>query len=203
MASHYPSSNHTRLQVQSNQCLRDRLVQIDIQIVLLEEERRVVEKKLQSLTYPVLSLPFEVTSKIFVHCLPNALHPEPIFKSSRQELSTPLLLSQICQTWRSVASRTKNLWGRLHISLDEWSRDPTRASGRFVHWIERAGPSVSFVLHGSNCSFTPTSSAILLPIVAQSGRWRDLTLSLPYKDLITENFQSSIHQRLPLLETSR
>ncbi|KAJ7342618.1 hypothetical protein DFH08DRAFT_747973 [Mycena albidolilacea] len=186
-----------------NQSLRDRLAQIDIQISLLEGERKIVQKKLQSLKYPVLSLPFDVTSEIFGHCLPDLRDPESMLNFSCERLPTPLLLSQVCRAWRSVAFETPKIWATFHVSVDEWSLNSALASKRFACWIERAGPALlSFTLgKHPNHSSTPTSSAILLPIVAHSGQWRNVSLSLPYKDLISEHFEFGVHGRLPALET--
>ncbi|KAJ7123041.1 hypothetical protein C8R44DRAFT_785170 [Mycena epipterygia] len=50
---------------QSTQDLRDRLAELDAQIQILERGRKKIQRKLQTLTFPVLALPAEVTSEIF------------------------------------------------------------------------------------------------------------------------------------------
>ncbi|KAJ7191523.1 hypothetical protein B0H12DRAFT_752399 [Mycena haematopus] len=98
--------------MQSNQSLRDRLAELNAQIALLKAERKIVQKKLQTVTYPILKLPFEVTSEVFAHCLPDLRHADPLFKFSfknLQRLPTALLLSQICRAWRDVALNTQTL----------------------------------------------------------------------------------------------
>ncbi|KAJ6537995.1 hypothetical protein B0H19DRAFT_877467, partial [Mycena capillaripes] len=54
--------------------------------------------------YPVLTLPFDITSRIFLHCLPShgRVAPSPS--------KAPLLLAQICHHWREVALSTCGLW---------------------------------------------------------------------------------------------
>ncbi|KAF8152014.1 hypothetical protein K438DRAFT_1433339, partial [Mycena galopus ATCC 62051] len=54
--------------------------------------------------YPVLTLPNEVISMIFVHCLPahGRVRPSP--------RRAPLLLAQICTLWREIALSTGQLW---------------------------------------------------------------------------------------------
>ncbi|KAF8173772.1 hypothetical protein K438DRAFT_2050572 [Mycena galopus ATCC 62051] len=61
--------NLERLNMQSNQSLRDRFAAINTQITLfkaeqkmLKAEQKIVQKKLQSVDYPVLALPIEVQS---------------------------------------------------------------------------------------------------------------------------------------------
>ncbi|KAJ6630351.1 hypothetical protein B0H10DRAFT_1649973, partial [Mycena sp. CBHHK59/15] len=55
--------------------------------------------------YPILTLPLEITSEIFSHCLPpNILMVEPSTSAA------PLLLTEICRTWRTIALSTPGLW---------------------------------------------------------------------------------------------
>ncbi|KAJ6570464.1 hypothetical protein DFH09DRAFT_831302, partial [Mycena vulgaris] len=60
--------------------------------------------------YPVLTLPYEITSEVFIKSLP----PSPIFtkdfKNGPNSFEAPLLLSQICREWRSIAISTPHLW---------------------------------------------------------------------------------------------
>ncbi|KAJ6544181.1 hypothetical protein B0H19DRAFT_1169848 [Mycena capillaripes] len=182
------------------QSLRARLEDIDAQIAPLEAERKIIQKRLRSLTYPVLSLPFDVTSEIFVHCLPDMQNSEPMFNF--HQLPTPLLLSQICRAWRHVAFKTPTIWTIFRISVNDW---PKLGSRRLAEWVDRAGSSpLSFILFRRE-SFAPipTSPAILLPILALSRQWRDVDLRLPYMDFVTEEFQSGLRGRLPVLETLR
>ncbi|KAJ6556844.1 hypothetical protein DFH09DRAFT_890059, partial [Mycena vulgaris] len=56
------------------------------------------------ISYPVLSLPPEITSKIFVMSLPPDRWTEP------SPHPAPLLLAQICREWRSISLDTPELW---------------------------------------------------------------------------------------------
>ncbi|KAJ7493412.1 hypothetical protein B0H11DRAFT_2006298 [Mycena galericulata] len=59
-----------------------------------------------------LTLPPELTSEIFLHCLPDDtkfILPEPA--------SAPLLLCRICRQWRRIALATPGLWASLYIDL--------------------------------------------------------------------------------------
>ncbi|KAJ7652524.1 hypothetical protein DFH06DRAFT_907741, partial [Mycena polygramma] len=49
-------------------------------------------------------LPFDITSRIFLHCLPS--HGRVSASPSR----APLLLAQICRHWREAALSTCGLW---------------------------------------------------------------------------------------------
>ncbi|KAJ6534213.1 hypothetical protein B0H19DRAFT_847183, partial [Mycena capillaripes] len=90
------------------QHLRDRLSQLDSQIPLLQAERKSIRQQLSVVFYPVLELPPEVTSEIFVHCLPDIpLHPSVH--------AAPLLLLKICKKWREIALRTPALWASFAL----------------------------------------------------------------------------------------
>ncbi|KAJ7140755.1 hypothetical protein C8R44DRAFT_530102, partial [Mycena epipterygia] len=54
--------------------------------------------------YPVLTLPDDITSRIFVECLPThgRVRPSP--------RNAPLILSQICRQWREIALSISDLW---------------------------------------------------------------------------------------------
>ncbi|KAJ7822502.1 hypothetical protein B0H14DRAFT_2598533 [Mycena olivaceomarginata] len=183
-----------QLQMESNQSLRDRLTQINAQIALLEGEQKIIQKKLRSIIYPVLGLPFEVTSKIFVHCLPEDLEgSEPILGFPRGKPPTPLLLSQICRAWRYVALQTPKIWAMFNISLDHWLRNSAPvASTRLEYWMDRAGvvTCVPYVAQQIRHSYFIGDIA---PI--------NLGLRVHYRDLVTEQFQSALHRELPALET--
>ncbi|KAJ7101966.1 hypothetical protein C8R44DRAFT_592213, partial [Mycena epipterygia] len=70
----------------------------------LEEEQSTLEASLALLVYPVLTLPTEITSRIFVDCLPT--HGRIIPSPS----TAPLVLAQICRHWRDIALSTCKLW---------------------------------------------------------------------------------------------
>ncbi|KAF8177766.1 hypothetical protein K438DRAFT_1978372 [Mycena galopus ATCC 62051] len=156
----------------SNHCLRGRLTEINAQIARLEAERKIIQGKLHSAsTSPILRLPFEMTSEIFVHCFPDLREAQDIFKFGRQQLPTPLPLSQ--------------------------RNNHVQRSRQFASWVKRAGfAPLSFVINTRD----PSLPAILDPIFALSVQWRDVDLRLPYRDLVTEYFQSNLHGKLPILE---
>ncbi|KAJ7146177.1 hypothetical protein C8R44DRAFT_599326, partial [Mycena epipterygia] len=90
------------------QTLRDRLAALDAQISVLEAERKIIRKELRTISYPVLKLPPEITSGIFVHCLPT-------LPSDPRLLEAPLLLLGICKGWREIALQTPALWASFKI----------------------------------------------------------------------------------------
>jgi hypothetical protein len=58
---------------------------------------------------PVRRLSMDILGVIFTHCL--ATHRNPIMSASE----APILLTQICRDWRSIALSIPRLWSRLYI----------------------------------------------------------------------------------------
>ncbi|KAF8207875.1 hypothetical protein K438DRAFT_2013278 [Mycena galopus ATCC 62051] len=102
----------------------------------LEKQRRFPP------VYPILTLPNEITSEIFVHCL---FSPDIITMprySSPDPRSAPMLLLHVCRAWRSIAATTPRLWVDLRLALDRLSPPLFEADNfdKFLaNWLARAG----------------------------------------------------------------
>ncbi|KAJ6473277.1 hypothetical protein C8R45DRAFT_410500 [Mycena sanguinolenta] len=194
--------------MESNQSLRDRLAQLDVRIAILEAERKIIRKKLNSITYPILKLPFEVTSEIFFNCLPDIQDAHPIFDFSPERLPIPVLLTQICRVWRDIAFKTQKIWATFSLGVDEiWGQDHTHRSRRLCEWLEKAELSpLSFVLERRDIdrsSAGGTLPPLLRPILALSDQWQNVHLYIPYEELVKEQLQSDLRGRLHSLEKLR
>ncbi|KAJ7498523.1 hypothetical protein FB451DRAFT_1548375 [Mycena latifolia] len=89
-----------------------------------------IQRQLDSIVYPVLTLPHEITSEIFKHCLPatRALH-------SLDPSEAPLLLLHVCSAWREIALATPALWATLDLNAVYVRR---HFSAIFDTWLARA-----------------------------------------------------------------
>ncbi|KAJ7453598.1 hypothetical protein B0H11DRAFT_2200804 [Mycena galericulata] len=76
----------------------------------LEHSRILVQRQLNSVRDPVARLPVEISSEIFIQCLP----PLP-FRPGAHEV--PMLLLNICSAWTDIALSTPALWATIFISL--------------------------------------------------------------------------------------
>ncbi|KAJ6560392.1 hypothetical protein B0H19DRAFT_1147508 [Mycena capillaripes] len=92
--------------------ISDLTSEIPRQQQLLEARLRDLQKQLDSTTYPVLTLPLEITSEIFLHCLPTKRASDVM---NVQE--APLLLTHVCRAWREVAISTPALWTTFDIDV--------------------------------------------------------------------------------------
>jgi hypothetical protein len=99
----------------------------------LGEEEDSLRGRLATYTYPVLTLPGEIVSEIFVHFLPDfPQYPPPI------GLLSPYLLCQICRKWRDIALATPALWSVISLSFNKVGRVPQKL--RYLQTsIERSG----------------------------------------------------------------
>ncbi|KAJ7621749.1 hypothetical protein DFH06DRAFT_948572, partial [Mycena polygramma] len=92
-----------------------RLAELDAQIPVLEAERRKIQRQLRTLKFPVLTLPVEVTSEIFICCLPPAFSKDTGFDIEHGWMrpllvGAPLVFLHVCRAWRDVAIGTPRLW---------------------------------------------------------------------------------------------
>ncbi|KAJ7639370.1 hypothetical protein FB45DRAFT_425602 [Roridomyces roridus] len=138
----------------ANAALRSQVSQLTLNIAVakarladMKAELVRAQRQLDSITYPVLSLPTEIVSEIFICCLPT---PNTRQWTRRVDgidsKQAPLLLSQICCQWRRIALSTSALWKRLDINLRRRQR---RACIITETWLERAHSSpLSVRLHG-------------------------------------------------------
>ncbi|KAJ7841425.1 hypothetical protein B0H13DRAFT_2365780 [Mycena leptocephala] len=114
---------------------RTRLAEIEAQIRNLElslaelpaEKTHVQERS----TYPVLTLPNEIVSEIFIHFLPLRPLCPPL-----TGLLSPTTLTQICRQWREVAQATPELWRAIPFSDN---RTPLEAQLHICDiWLSRS-----------------------------------------------------------------
>ncbi|KAJ7844510.1 hypothetical protein B0H14DRAFT_3868301 [Mycena olivaceomarginata] len=84
-------------------------------------------------------LPVEITSDIFLHCVPTT--PRPV------SLTAPMVFLNICQLWRNIALSTPFLWAGIRL---EFLPRGAKFAKLCRLWIDRARTlPLSFSLHGS------------------------------------------------------
>ncbi|KAJ7659261.1 hypothetical protein DFH06DRAFT_1195388 [Mycena polygramma] len=115
--------------LQGLQLDRSRITELETQILELEqtisalrEEKASVQERLDSYKYPVLTLPNEVVSEIFIHFVPTF----PCC-STFGGICSPIHLTQICRMWREIAVSTPHLWRAMlcwgnNALIDVWLR---------------------------------------------------------------------------------
>ncbi|KAF7335598.1 F-box domain-containing protein [Mycena venus] len=158
---------------------RARVADIEAQIRVLEHsisvlraQKALVQERLDSYTYPVLTLPNEITSEIFIHFLPTY----PLYPPLTGLLS-PNLLAQICRTWREIALATPALWSA--ISLSFYSRHYKQESHISQMWLDRSGCRPLSIKIFTDGIYTPSRPLeVIGPVNSQRARWEYLKLVL-------------------------
>ncbi|KAJ7709461.1 hypothetical protein B0H17DRAFT_915327, partial [Mycena rosella] len=96
----------------SSDDLRNIVAEINAQILHYQSlidnllaKREGAQLQLDSIVYPVLTLPSEITCEIFHQCLPTWVH-----RNSSEPWEAPVLLSHVCRAWREIALSTPALW---------------------------------------------------------------------------------------------
>ncbi|KAJ7176243.1 hypothetical protein C8R43DRAFT_1118766 [Mycena crocata] len=153
----------------------------------LGAEQRKLQTYLDAYAYPVLTLPNEIVSEIFLQTL-NSVAASP---SSRE---SPLFLGHICHRWRrQISISTPSLWSRINLMVYIATQD-SRLSLLDI-WLLRSRNcpiSISIIV----LSDAPKSMLRFMEaILPHSRRFKALELFIPYADL------RSIQGEFPLLRT--
>ncbi|KAF7352297.1 F-box domain-containing protein [Mycena venus] len=114
-----------------NDDLRTRLAELDKAIAKeearlkkLKNDKFLVQQQLDSIVYPVLTLPLDVTLEILARCSSPPPH------QSYGPHWCPTVLLQICRAWREIGLATPTVW--TTINLDFTTR-PGKHGGRWYN----------------------------------------------------------------------
>nr|GAT49193.1 predicted protein [Mycena chlorophos] len=80
----------------------------------LAVDRQKIIQQLKHRTYdPILLLPVEITSRIFMQYASN--HGPIVFKPKANHLNGAFVLASICRQWRDIALGLPSIWARLEL----------------------------------------------------------------------------------------
>ncbi|KAJ7073965.1 hypothetical protein C8F01DRAFT_1360711 [Mycena amicta] len=187
---------------------RAQLAQLDAEIHKLQlalsalhAERKPVHDRLDSYIHPVMTLPNEIVSEIFIQYLPIYPACPPLFGDG-----SPTELAQICSRWRSIAVATPALWRA--IELFEYT---TGSGGRSLDvqvatmrtWLKRSGSLPLSILLGDNIPDNDDGqraiAGALDDLLDHRARWEYVLLSLPnYDSRYSHRFQGPMPSLLQL-----
>ncbi|KAK6978016.1 F-box domain-containing protein [Favolaschia claudopus] len=161
--------------------------QIDVlerSIDVLRVAQKPAQDRLDSYKYPVLTLPPEIISEIFLHFLPT--YPEA---PGLLDNPSPTNLTHVCRHWRAIAIATPALWRSIDLRHDEAHAEAVNTLCPL--WLERSG--------NLPLSFFATDNDLFpafLSSVPHRARWEHLELSLLDADEL-----KAINGPMPLLYT--
>ncbi|KAJ7021674.1 hypothetical protein C8F04DRAFT_659958 [Mycena alexandri] len=155
----------------------------------LTVQKKSAQARLDAYCYPVLTLPNEITSEIFLQF--NPLYPlcPPLTGPF-----SPTLLTQICQKWRNIALSMSSLWRAISCDI----RDVEEQCRMVDNWLGRSGNCpLSIRLSTSYRHGTGTARKIMGAVLVHLGRWEHISIvSLPHDGLLLP-----VDTPLPLLRT--
>ncbi|KAJ7130372.1 hypothetical protein C8R44DRAFT_872183 [Mycena epipterygia] len=160
------------------------ILELEIRIRSLRQERDLPQGRLDAYTYPVLTLPNEIVSEIFVHFLPVYPRRPPMIGRL-----SPASLGQICRKWREITLSTPALWAAITLPLPTEKRDPQRLQ-LLETYLERLGSrllSIQLVTYGSR-----ELTSFVQAIAPHSARWEYLDLCIPHNSLRSWNFEGPL-----------
>ncbi|KAJ7239207.1 hypothetical protein B0H12DRAFT_82682 [Mycena haematopus] len=156
--------------------LATRIMDIERSSSALRTEQALLQERLDAYKYPVLTLPNELTSEIFIHFLPIYPAPPPF-----TGLASPTCLTHICRQWRDVALATPVLWRAIQFEY-YYIRDP-RNHHIFDAWIRRSGSCLLSI--DIDCYASEVLDEIITnsSLTMTTARWEHLQLAVPLSSL--------------------
>ncbi|KAJ6589360.1 hypothetical protein B0H19DRAFT_1103680 [Mycena capillaripes] len=165
---------------------RARLADLDAQILSLEfslstlrAQKARVQRRLYSYKYPVLTLPNEIVSEIFLRFVPVY----PLCPPLTGTLS-PTLLTHICRRWREIALATPMLWRGIMLSSVDYNAALDSLQGHIcAMWLSRSGCCPLSIQMDGNDVDEVVAISVLPAILSHCARWEYLKLCLSPSDL--------------------
>ncbi|KAF9478919.1 hypothetical protein BDN70DRAFT_721423 [Pholiota conissans] len=161
--------------------IEEKVKSIRLMIVGLENQRQKLKTRAnQHHDRLVHRLPPEIAAMIFELCIPEDMmdviesEEEEEEESPKYPILTPLVISAVCEGWRSVAFSTPRLWNSLPI-YPRSLRSPVLVKD----WIDRSGQlPLSFLIHLPSGN-EETAIDIIDILTKYSTRWSELRCNVP------------------------
>ncbi|KAJ7073853.1 hypothetical protein C8F01DRAFT_3809 [Mycena amicta] len=149
--------------------VEEEIQRLETHLAALRIERREIRRRLDEYTYPVLTLPNEVTTEIFVQYLPSHPRCPPLVG-----LGSPTHLLGICRPWRHIALHSPELWRAIELNCEY---HPKRI-GVAQAWLQRSR-STLLSLRLDFLTIGPSEDSLLRAVVAHRSRWEYIDLLGP------------------------
>ncbi|KAJ6532686.1 hypothetical protein DFH09DRAFT_1370184 [Mycena vulgaris] len=162
--------------------IQSKMLELERSLRSLQQEKELVQGQLDGYIYPVLTLPNEIVSEIFIHFLPVYPERPPLIGPG-----SPTLLGQICRKWREIALTTPALWRAVALLfLKQQRREPNL--GLLDAFLTRSGScplTIKLVYYDtiSDSDPSPRIAPFLQKIASHCARWEHLKLYVPHHSL--------------------
>ncbi|KAJ7651490.1 hypothetical protein DFH06DRAFT_544792 [Mycena polygramma] len=151
--------------------LQAQIVQLELSVSALRNEKARVQERLDAYKYPVLTLPNEIISEIFIHFLPDYRFP-PLTGTL-----SPTLLTQICRRWHEIALATPALWREVGSFNEGIALDCEMQADIFNIWLARSR-SCPVSIEIGKAALNVDFGKVLATVVPHRARWELLELLL-------------------------
>ncbi|KAJ6578044.1 hypothetical protein B0H19DRAFT_574230 [Mycena capillaripes] len=149
--------------------LEAQILHLEHSLSELRAEKSLAQERLDFYKYPVLTLPNEVVSEIFIQFLPAYPHFPPL-----TGMFSPTLLTHICRRWREIALGTPALWKAIG-SYDH--AKPQMISHLFNTWLGRSR-SCPLSIEYHCTGFARIDTGVFEALVPHCARWEHLKLQV-------------------------
>ncbi|KAH0834110.1 hypothetical protein J3R83DRAFT_11398 [Lanmaoa asiatica] len=157
------------------------------QVQRLEQQRdqaKGVVEELEALVSPVRRMPTDIMTRVFEHCIWDQATPRA------DPRMAPLLLGQVCRSWRYLLFSLSCLWTTLQLDLPSGTKDweaLVQSKSLSMHvWLSRSKAlPISLFLNHSKGSLVPWHALMHLDkeILTLSCRLKDLALHFSSRSL--------------------
>ncbi|KAF7376903.1 F-box domain-containing protein [Mycena sanguinolenta] len=148
-----------------------RIMEVESSLSALRAKRALVQHRLDAYKYPILTVPNEITSEIFMHFLPDYPAVSPL-----NGLASPTSLTHVCHKWREVALATPALWRAIRFNNHHIPYEEILPICRT--WIKRSGScALSIDINLDNSDILHKIFAE--PLAMATMRWEHLNLWVP------------------------
>ncbi|KAF7332471.1 F-box domain-containing protein [Mycena kentingensis (nom. inval.)] len=122
-------------------------------------------------TFPILTLPPEIASEIFVHCIPE----KPSLPSTK---NVPFILLRVCKAWNRIAMSTPALWAKFQLRLSYYAvSQGTTLTKTFESMARRAAQIPLNVVISAHYSVFAASEAFWHTFCAHAHRLQRLEIT--------------------------
>ncbi|KAF7291771.1 F-box domain-containing protein [Mycena chlorophos] len=159
----------------------------------------------RALLSPIRRLPSELLGKIFVSTLPTKRD------TAISADEGPMLLMQVCRSWRAVALTTPQLWASIYIVCPE--SDTATSLPRLLRvvntWLARSGAlplSMTLAPAGNPSKYSPPHAiddGLLQLVLSLASRWSSITIIPTIKRDQIHAFESLRSDDVPQLRAIR
>ncbi|KAJ7122633.1 hypothetical protein C8R43DRAFT_44645 [Mycena crocata] len=183
--------------------LEARILELEHEIVSLQIQKAETESRLDSYRYPVLTLPNEIISEIFIHFLP----PYPLCPPASGTLS-PTVLSHVCRDWRQIAVATPELWRAISLTFRS-ANNPDGKIDLLKSWLARSC-TIPLSIDLDDQAYEAPVAECIQTLIPHRARWESLRFfALPLRDLpclahplpLLSHIAISCQERAPLAVT--